>query len=331
LSENEEIKESISGGDAAEETARPCTPPEPAVTGNEHLDIISHSLFIDEKRGGKGSGAVITMKNTAGRDIGKIVFNIVFYGDTGEIIDTVEKYTKDLSKEGMRNFRVECDKTDADIRSYAVSVVKTVLTPEPSVTDNDKIKIITHSLLDGNPYNEDGFKRAIDISIKNIFSETFATVILEALFYDGEGNLLDTVRHKEFEIKPDTRRSLTISPVNRDADMFRTYRVSVYRTVTTGFEKVQLRSHNMKKTEGEAEVSGVVKNISAVKTDASVVTLFKDEKDEKIATRVIYIRDIEPGASKQFRFKFAVPPGEAVKSYVISIGSIVEEPAAPAA
>jgi hypothetical protein len=68
-----------------------------------------------------------------------------------------------------------------------------------------------------------------------------------------------------------------------------------------------------------------VKNVSDGKADAAVVTLFKDVKDEKIATRVIYIRDIEPGASKQFKFKFDVPEGETVNSYIISVGSIAEE------
>ena len=331
MSENEEVKESISTGEATEENVQPCTPPEPTATGNQYIEITGHSLYIREKSGEKGGGVVIIMKNTAGKDIGKIVFNIVFYGDTGEIIDTVEKCTKDLPKDGMRNFRVEYDKTDVDIRSYAVSVADTVLTPKPSVTDNDKVKILTHSLVEGDPYNEEGFKPSIDISIKNVSKEVFATVTIQALFYDGEGNLLDTVRHKELEIQPDNKRSLSISPVNHNADMFRTYSVSIYRTVTPEFEKVQLRSHKMKPVDGAVEVSGVVKNVSDVKADAAVVTLFKDVKDEKIATRVIYIRDIEPGASKQFSFKFVAPPDEVVNSYVMSVGNIAEDPAAPAA
>ncbi len=331
MSENEEIKESISTGETAEESVQPCAPPEPAATGNEHLEIISHSLYIGENGGGKGGGVVITMKNIAGRDIGKIAFNIIFYGETGEIIDTVEKYTKDLSKDGMRNLRIEYDKDDADIKSYAVSVVKTILTPEPSVTENDKVKITAHSLVEGDPCNEEGFRRSIDVTVKNVFNKAFATVVIEAVFQDGEGNVLDTVRQKAIELKPDSSCQISLAPANPDANMFRTYKISVCKAVTTDFEKVQLKSHDMKPVDDAVEVSGVVKNISSGKADAAVVTLFKDVKDEKIATRVIYIRDIEPGTSKQFRFKFAVPAGEAVNSYAISVGSIAEEPAAPAA
>jgi hypothetical protein len=87
----------------------------------------------------------------------------------------------------------------------------------------------------------------------------------------------------------------------------------------------------MKPLDDAVEGSGVLKNISDDKADAAVVTLFKDVKDEKIATRVIYVRDIEPGASKQFKFRFVVPAGETVNSYVISVGSIAEEAAKPAA
>lgn len=329
MSEKEEIKESISTGETADETVSSCNLPEPVATGNESLEVITHNLYIKEGSGGRGSGAVITMKNTAAGDIGKAVFNVVFYGAAGDVIDTVEDYTKDIGKGGMRNFRVESRKSEADIRSYAVSVVKTTFTPEPVITDNDKVKILTHTLLEGNPLNEEGFKRSVDISVKNVFNKTFASVILEAVFMDGEGNVLDTVRQKELEMKPDSSRTVQISPARLDAGMFRTYRVSVYRTVTTDFEKVQIRSHEMKPLDGTVEISGVLKNVSEGKADAAVITLFKDVKDEKIATRVVYVRDIEPGTSKQFRFKFVVPAGETVNSYVISVGSIAEEAAKP--
>jgi hypothetical protein len=331
LSEKEEIKETNSTAETAGEGAAPCAPPEPVAAGNESLEIITHNLYIKEGSGAKGSGVVFTMKNIAAGDIGKAVFNIVFYGAAGDVIDTVEAYTKDIGKGGLRNFRVECKKAEADVKSYAVNTVKTTLTPEPVVTDNDKVKIITHTLVEGNPWNAEGFMRSIDVSIRNVFNKTFASVILEAVFMDGEGNVLDTVRQKVLEIKPDSSRTVQIIPAKLDAGMFRTYKVSVYRTVTTDFEKVQIRSHEMKPLDGVVEISGFLKNVSDDKADAAVITLFKDVKDEKIATRVVYVRDIEPGTSKKFRFKFVVPEGESVNSYVISVGTIAEEAAKPAA
>jgi hypothetical protein len=330
LSEKDEIKETNTIAETAGEDAAPCAPPEPVATGNESLEIITHSLYIKEGSGAKGSGVVLTIKNIADGDIGKAVFNIVFYGAAGDVIDTVEDYTGDIDKGGMRNFCVECQKTEADIRSYAVNTVQTTITPEPVIMDNDEVKIITHTLAEGNALNEEGFSRSIDVSIRNVFDKTFASVILEAVFMDGEGNELDTVRQKVLEIKPDSSRTVQISPAKPDAGMFRTYRLSVYRTVTTDIEKVQIKSHEMKPLDGAVEISGVLKNVSDGKADAAVVTLFKDVKDEKIATKVAYIRDIDPGASKQFRFKFVEPEDESVNSYVISVGSIAEEAATPA-
>ncbi|MDD4923875.1 MAG: hypothetical protein PHF74_03435, partial [Dehalococcoidales bacterium] len=90
MSENEEIKEEVSTGETADETVQPCTPPEPAVSGNQHLEIISHNLLIQEGEEAQGSGVVLNLKNNAGKDIGKAVFSVVLYDAQSNIIDTVE-------------------------------------------------------------------------------------------------------------------------------------------------------------------------------------------------------------------------------------------------
>jgi hypothetical protein len=327
LSENEEIKESVSAGDTAEASVQPCAPPEPAAAGNRHIEIISHNLHLKEGDKIKGSGVVLNLKNNAGKDIGKTVFSVVLYDAAGNVIDTVEESLKDFDKDGIRSFSIEYPKPDADIRSYAVNVVKTVLTPDAEAVGNNKVAISSHRIITKKATG----KSSIEMEIRNTCEKTLATAMLEANFYDGEGNLLDSVCHSELEFKPQSSCKIAIAPVKAAAEAFRTYKVSVRKAVTTDFEKVQLRSHDMKPLDGAVEVSGVVKNVSDVKTDAAVVTLFKDVKDEKIATRVIYIRDIEPGAAKQFRFKYVAPPDEAVNSYIISVGSIAEDPAKPAA
>ncbi len=327
MSENEEIKEPISAGEAAEELAQPCTPPEPAAAGNQHIEIISHSLHVKDGEI-KGSGVVLNLKNNAGKDIGKAVFSVVLYDAAGNVIDTVEESLKDFDKDGIRSFSIEYPQPDADIRSYAVSVVKTVLTPDVEAIGNNKITILSHRVKEDKAA---AGKSSLELEIRNTCEKTLATAVLEAKFYDGEGKLLDSVCHKELEFKPQTTCTIAIAPEKPEAEAFRTYKVNVRKAVTTDFEKVQLKSHDMKPLDSGVEVSGVLKNVSDGKADAAVVTLFKDVKDEKIATRVIYIRDIEPGAAKQFRFKYVAPPDEAVNSYVISIGSIAEEPATPAA
>jgi hypothetical protein len=323
LSENEELKEEVLTGETADEDVKPCAPPEPVVSGNQHIEIISHNLLIKEGDEVKGSGVVLNLKNNAGKEIGKAVFSAVLYDAQSNIIDTVEESLKDFDKDGIRSFSISYSDPEADIKSYAVSVLRTVLTPDPEAVGSDKIEVVSHRILEADQCA--GVKRSLEMEIKNICEKTLATAVLEANFYDGEGTLLDTVCHKEFEFKPQSICTFSIAPEKPEAEAFRTYKVSVRKAITTDFEKVQIKSHDMKPVNGDVEVSGVVKNVSDGKADAAVVTLFKDVKDEKIATRVIYIRDIEPGASKQFKFKFDVPEGETVNSYIISVGSIAEE------
>jgi hypothetical protein len=329
LSEKEEIKESTSTGEASGENSQACNPPEPAVAGNEHLEVISHNLLIKDGNEGKGSGVVLNLKNVAGKDIGKTVFKIVFYGAGGDIVDTLEEAMTDFGRGKIRNFRVECPKPDADIRSYAVSVLETVLTPEPEAAGNDKVAILKHGVHEADPVSRGEGKCSIDLAIRNISDKTFATIVFEAVFSDGEGKVLETVRHKELELKPNSSRAVLISPAKDVADAFKTYRVSVLRTVTTDVEKVQLRRHEIRSAEGGEEVRGIVKNISDVKTDTALVATFKDSKDEKIGTRVVFIKDIEPGTAKQFHFIFNTPQGESVRSYTLSVGEMAEEDNTP--
>jgi hypothetical protein len=63
------------------------------------------------------------------------------------------------------------------------------------------------------------------------------------------------------------------SPLESRAEAFKTYRVSVLRTLTTDVEKVQLRRHEIWSVEGGEEVRGTLKNISDVKADAALVAI----------------------------------------------------------
>ncbi len=327
MSENEEMK----GSTAAEETAavQPADLPEPVVTGNEHLEIISHNLLIKEGDEGRGSGVVLNLKNIAGADIGKAVFKVVLYGAGGDVVDTLEEPMMDFGRDKIRNFRMECPKPDADIRSYAVSVLKTVLTPEPEAVGNDIVSIMKHGIREAEPSAREEGKRSIELAIRNLSDKTLATIVFEAIFLDGEGKVLDTIHHRELEMKPSSSRAILITPSKAGAEAFKTYRVSVLRTVTTDVEKVQLRRHEIRSVEGGEEVRGMLKNISDVKADAALVATFKDSRDEKIGTRVAFIKDIEPGAVKQFHFIFNTPEGESVHSYTLAIGEIVEEDNTP--
>jgi hypothetical protein len=329
LSENEEIKASTAAEEAV--AVQPVELPEPVVTGNEHLEVISHNLLIKEGNEGRGSGVVLNLKNISGADIGKATFKVILYGAGGGVIDTIEAGMSDFGRDKIRNFRVEYPKPEADIRSYAVSVLETVLTPEPEAVGNDRVSIMKHGIQEAEPAAREEGKRSIELAIRNLSDKTLATIVFEAVFLDGEGNVLDNVHHRELELKPNSSRAILITPSKAGAEAFRTYRVSVLRTVTTEVEKVQLRRHEIRSVEGGEEVRGIIKNISDDKADAALVATFKDSRDEKIGTRVVFVKDIEPGAGKQFHFIFNTPEGESVHSYTLAVGEIAEEDNTPVA
>jgi hypothetical protein len=161
----------------------------------------------------------------------------------------------------------------------------------------------------------------VELAIRNVSDSTIATAVFEAVFYDQEGNILDTVKHREIDLKPDTSRAIHITSSINEIDKVKSYGVRIIRTTTADVEKVQLRRHEMRTTEaGEEEISGTVKNISEVKTDAALVATFYDPKKENIGTKVLVLRDIEPNTIRQFDFKFKPQEGDIVRSYSLNVG-----------
>jgi hypothetical protein len=205
--------------------------------------------------------------------------------------------------------------------------------PVPTATGNEKIAILKHSL---SPAPVGGTwvqiycvscrgAISIELAIRNISDSTLATIVFEAIFYDIEGNILDTVEYKTFDLKPDTSRAIGIGSLIPEYSKIKSYNVKITRMTTTDVEKVQLRRHERSKTEtGEEEIKGTVKNISDVKTDATLIANFYNTKKENIGTRVLALRDIEPDSIKQFNFKFKPQEGDRVVNYSLTIGEIVE-------
>jgi acylphosphatase len=126
-------------------------------------------------------------------------------------------------------------------------------------------------------------------------------------------------------LKLDTSRAIR---VNSSIPFFESHKVKSYdvrvvRTTTADVERVQIRRHEVTTTEaGEEEISGIVKNISDVKTDAAVVWTFYDPKKENIGTKVVILRDMEPNAIRQYGFRFKPQEGDTVRSYNIIVGEI---------
>ena len=199
--------------------------------------------------------------------------------------------------------------------------------PEPMVYGNDKVAITKHKLEEMQVYNC-MYKICVDYAIRNVSDKTIATIVFEAKFYNEKGKEMDTVLHKEIEFQPGVSRGIIIPSKNVIIPgVVKSYEVRIIKMTTTETEKVQLRNQDMKidPVTGGAELRGMVKNISAAKTDAVLLITFGNFKKEVIGEKVIIIRDIEPEQMKKFQFTYKPYGGEMVDSFGVVIVSDIAE------
>jgi hypothetical protein len=308
---------------AAEETAQA---PEPTAIGDEKVAILKHDIY---RRGGDDTTEAVSIelavKNVSDVALGSVLFEAELYDIGGNVLDKVEHKTVELKPGIKRTIRINYSEPNSDkVRSYCVRAAKIAMTPEPAATGNEMVKILKHNINIGTEYYRSSASGA-DIAVRNVSDKTIATLVFEAVFYDIEGNILDTVKHSEIDLKPNTSRAINIRCNKQGTDSLKSYNVKIARVTTTDVEKVQLRRHEIRTTDnGEEEVRGAVKNISNVKADAALVATFLDPKKESIGTRVIIIRDIEPNNVRHFHFLFKPMEGDRVRSYTLGIGDLVE-------
>jgi hypothetical protein len=209
----------------------------------------------------------------------------------------------------------------------AQQVIELPKIPEPTATGNDKIAILKHEFSLTDPVSELPTPPGVELAIRNVSERDIATATFEVTFYDQSGQIISTVKRNEVELKPETSRALRIdsSTPHYESERVKSYAVRLVRTTTTDVERVQARRHEIRTIEtGEEQISGIVKNISEHKTDAAVVWAFFDPANENIGTRVVILRDIEPYTIRQYEFKFMPQEGESVRSYSITIGTVVD-------
>lgn len=201
--------------------------------------------------------------------------------------------------------------------------------PEPTAMGNEKIAIMKHQLtqLDMRKAGV-GAKNfyCAELAIRNISDITIATVLFEVDFYDVNGDIIDQVKHKEHELNPSNSRAIFIaSTMDPDTVRIKSYNCKLTKTITADIEKIRICRHVIKTVENGEEIEGIVKNISRFKTDAALVANFSNSNNENIGSKVIILRDIEPGCTKQFSFVFQPQEGDAVRTYSLYIICDVEE------
>ncbi|MDD4923876.1 MAG: FxLYD domain-containing protein [Dehalococcoidales bacterium] len=310
--------------------------PDPIVTGNEQVEILSHSLILKKATvEGVGKGVAFTFKNNAGASIGKLVFEAVLFDAKGNIIDTIERGINDFEADKTYSLRIMTGKADSvDIVSYDVHIKEMVVTPVPQAEGDQMIVIIRHSFQDTGLLDVGitEIKRGIELAIRNVSGQSIASAIFAVDLFDAEGNYISTLKHTEPDIQRDTSRAFLIQTTSVKDDIIRSYNVKLIKTVTAELEKVQLRRNEVKRLpNGREELSGLLKNVSSVKTDAVVVVTYLDANEEPIGVRTLEVRDINPGTVQKFALEFTCPEGLAVKKRDIDIGELAEAEAVAAA
>ena len=303
--------------------------PDPVVSGNDKVEILSHQLMLKKPKAEKaGKGLIFIAKNNAGTSIGKLVFEAVLFDAKGNVIDTIERNIIDFEADKTCNVRIETTKAEkADIVSYDVHIKEMVLTPVPEAEGDHRIVILKHSFQDTGLLDVGitEIKRGIELSIRNVSGQGIASAIFAVDLFDAEGKFISTLKHTESDIQANTSRAFLIQTTSVKDDLIRSYNIKLVKTVTSDIEKVQLRKNEVKRLpNGREEVSGLVKNVSGVKSDAVVVITFLDAKEDTIGIRTTELKDIVPGTVRKFAVVFDCPEGISVKKRNIDIGELAE-------
>ncbi len=324
LNFEESCGEGLPSPEKLEEMARKA--PEPVANGNQQAEIVSHNILYRGGQGSPGKGVSLGIKNIAGAAIGKLVLEAVLFDGKGYIIDTVEKTVTDFESGQTRIIRIDTPAEKADVKSYDVKIKSTIVTPVPAASGDDRILILKHNFQENINTDTDESRRELEIAIRNIAGETVVTAVFNAEIYDAEGNLLGTARHMESDIKADTSRAVIIQIDSIPKyDSARSYKVDIIKTIVADTQKVLLRRDEKRVLpNGDVNISGIIKNVSGVKTDAAVAAFFLDAKKEELGTSVLPVKDIEPGAVKNFSLVFRPPDGEKVAAYTVDVGETAE-------
>ena len=197
--------------------------------------------------------------------------------------------------------------------------------PEASATGNDLLVVLKHNLPLIVEEDSRTSPNSVEMAIRNVSGTTIASAVFDAVFYDGEGNIVHQAKHREVDLAPETSRAIVIDSAMPERGLVTSYQVKLIRVTTADVEKVQLRRHEVIPTEtGEVQVKGIAKNISRVKTDAAVVVVFYDANNENIGTKVMVLRDIEPESTRQYDFKVKLQEGDLINNYRLVIGEVAE-------
>jgi hypothetical protein len=324
----ETVKEALLSEGVSAKEAIPATKyTGPAATGNEIISVLKHCLVKKSggPDGGEQTGVELSLQNNSDKTVGTAVFEAVFYDRDGNVVDTGKREIYELSP-GPRAVPVFITSSSHEgdkVAGYIARVVKATIPPTPNITGTDKVIILKHSLLEMQ-LQIDNYVVGVEFSMKNSSDITIATMMFEAEFFDKDGNIFEKVMHSELEFHPGQARGVRICASTKDYNKVKSYSVKIVKLMTTDVEKVHICRREIKLNEaGGLDITGSVKNISGVKTDAAIVVSYLNRKNEDIGSRVIVIAAIEPDSYREFKLDFKPPEGDIVNTGTLKVVSDV--------
>ena len=303
------------------------------VTDDIKISIIKHELFNKEiSETSSIKCLTIHFKNISDLYILKVSFTALFYDAQRNLVHTLEQDLSDFEADAIRVINIETAPALTNIiESYELIIKSITALPKSIATGNDMLEIFKHNLLIGaDPYDSTSTSGlielsigAIALSIRNVTDKVLSTIIFNAELYDIDNNLIDMIRHEEYELNPFTSRAIMISSRKYAGNHAVSYKVNIVKTYTSEKERVQIRRHEKSiLPNGGERISGLLKNLSTDKADSAVIATLFDSKDERIGIKVAIIKEIAPGSIRRFSFDYYPLCGEKTKSYNVEVGSI---------
>ncbi len=93
--------------------------------------------------------------------------------------------------------------------------------PETIVSVNKDLTILKHELFKERIDHDCYTPARVEAAVRNNSGLTIATAVFEVTFYDINGELLDTVRHMESDLKKNTSRCVTIYGKNEQSKLIK--------------------------------------------------------------------------------------------------------------
>ncbi|MFC2026849.1 hypothetical protein ACFLUX_02620 [Chloroflexota bacterium] len=224
-------------------------------------------------------------------------------------------------------------------KQFAEEVKEATEVPGSTATGNEKIAILKDEIYRKGKESCEVEAVGVELAIKNVSDLTIATAVFEAVFYDKEGNILDTVEHKEIELQPYMRsRTFSITSSGPERDKVTSYNVRIVKTTmplestATGNEKIAILKHHLRRIsltefldnrrEVPAGVEFAIRNVSASTIATAVFEVVFYDIEGNIVEKVEHKEvDLKPNTSRAviiFSSMLEVERIE-VKSYAIRL------------